>query len=446
MPSIANLMPTRHNENCQSTNVQYHVFAQRRQFARACKMCSMYDKMLVFLYTMIPRSLNLPRTHSFFLFGARGTGKSTLLGEMFPADDYYHCDLLNPRLELRYLHDPMRLLEDWQQASARQRTNNWIVVDEVQKIPKLLDLVQLGITKHGLKFALTGSSAAKLRQSNSNLLAGRALTYELYPFSAIELGDRFELEDAINYGLLPQAVALREDTEARRNFLASYVNTYLHTEIQAAGLVRKLEPFWRFLQVAAQANGTVLNIARLARQAQVERQTAHRYFILLQDSLIGFLLPSYHRSERLKQAGRPKFYFFDPGVARAATASLEVKLQPSSYEFGRFFEHLVILEAIKTNNASGKRFSFFYLPAGDGGQTEIDLIAVRGKQVLAIEIKSTTDPDITDIRRLARTSRKITDQHPYIFCRTQQPSVREGVHVLPWQQGIAELYKIQNKI
>ena len=359
---------------------------------------------------------------------------------MFPPAEYFWLDLLDPRLELRYLRDPNRLLEDWRQSNAVQRDNNWIVIDEVQKIPKLLDLVQLGITKHGIKFAMTGSSAAKLKASNSNLLAGRALTYELHPFSALELGERFMLEDAINFGLLPQAVALREHHDERRNFLASYVNTYLYTEIQAAGLVRKLEPFWRFLQVAAQANGTVLNISRLARQAQVERQTAHRYFVLLQDTLIGFLLPSYHRSERHKQAGSPKFHFFDSGVARAATESLDVKLKPSSYEFGRFFEHLVILEAIKANTARGKHFSFSYFPSDNRGQTDIDLVATKGKQVLAIEIKSSTDPDITDIRRLARKSRKITNHQPYIFCRTTQPTLREGVHILPWQQGIAEIF------
>ena len=388
---------------------------------------------------MITRTLNISKLQSFFLFGARGTGKSTLLGKMFPPTEYFWVDLLEPRLELRYLRDPSRLLEDWQRANEKQRANNWIVIDEVQKIPKLLDLVHLGIAKHGIKFAMTGSSAAKLRTNNSNLLAGRALTYELHPFSATELGDRFEVEDAINFGLLPQAVALREHLAERRNFLSSYVNTYLYTEIQAAGLVRRLEPFWRFMQVAAQANGTVLNISRLARQAEVERQTAHRYFLLLQDSLIGFLLPSYHRSERRKQAGRPKFYFFDAGVARAAAERLAVTLQPSTYEFGRSFEHLVILEMIKTNAALGKHLTFSYLPANNGGQTEIDLIATKGKQVLAIEIKSTTDPDITDIRRLARTSKKLTSHPPYIFCRTSQPTVREGVHIVPWQEGIAEL-------
>lgn len=387
---------------------------------------------------MVTRFLNISKLQSFFLFGARGVGKSTLLRKMFPPADYYWLDLLDPRLELRYLRDPSRLLEDWQGANTEQRANNWIVIDEVQKIPKLLDLVHLGISKHGIKFAMTGSSAAKLRASNSNLLAGRALTYELHPFSALELDEHFVLEDAISFGLLPQAVALREHPDERSNFLVSYVNTYLYTEIQAAGLVRKLEPFWRFLQVAAQANGKVLNVSRLARQAQVERQTAHRYFVLLQDTLIGFLLPSYHRSERRKQAGSPKFYLFDPGVARAATESLDVQLTPSSYEFGHFFEHLVILEAIKANH--GKQFSFSYLPANNKEHTEINLIATKGERVLAVEIKSTTDPDIIDIRRLARTSRKITDHPPYIFCRTQQPTLREGVYILPWRQGIAKLF------
>ena len=363
-----------------------------------------------------------------------------MLGNMFPRAQYFWLDLLNPRVELRYLRDPSRMLDDWQQAEAVPRRNNWIIIDEVQKIPKLLDVVHLGIEQHGIKFAMTGSSAAKLRWSNSNLLAGRALTYELYPFSALELGDRFALEDAINFGLLPQVVALRGHPEERKNFLESYVNTYLYTEIQAAGLVRKLEPFWRFLQVAAQASGSVLNISRLARQAQVERQTAHRYFVLLQDSLLGFLLPSYHRSERQKRARSPKFYFFDTGVMRAASENIEVILKPSSYEFGRCFEHLVILEAVKANTAHHKRYTFSYLEASNGTQTEIDLVAAKGKQVLAIEIKSATDPDIVDVRRLARTSKKITALPPYILCRTSQPTIREGVHILPWQQGIAKLF------
>ena len=127
------------------------------------------------------------------------------------------------------------MLEDWQQSNAVQRDNNWIVIDEVQKIPKLLDLVQLGITKHGIKFAMTGSSAAKLKASNSNLLAGRALTYELHPFSALELGERFMLEDAINFGLLPQAVALREHHDERRNFLASYSYLPIHGKFKLRG-------------------------------------------------------------------------------------------------------------------------------------------------------------------------------------------------------------------
>lgn len=240
--------------------------------------------------------------------------------------------------------------------------------------------------------------------------------------------------------MLPQSVALRAHPDERQNFLESYVNTYLYTEVQAAGLVRNLEPFWRFLQVAAQANGTVLNISKLARQAQIERQTAHRYFTLLQDTLIGFLLPSYHRSERRKRASSPKLYFFDTGVVRAATENVDVDLKPGNYEFGRLFEHLVILEAIKMNAVHRKRFNFSYLAATQGSHTEIDLIATKGKQVLAIEIESTTDPDIVDVRRLARTSVKITDCAAYIFCRTSQPTKRAGVHILPWQQGIAELF------
>lgn len=385
------------------------------------------------------RSLTISKLQSFFLFGARGTGKSTLLAEMFPEQRYFWVDLLDPRLELRYLRDPNRILNDWSRAPIDQRRNNWIVIDEIQKVPKLLDLAHLAIEKHGIKFAMTGSSARKLRYGGSNLLAGRAFTYHLYPFSFMEMGNDFDLNDALHFGLLPRSVALRDYPMEQREFLYSYVNTYLRSEIQTEGLVRSLEPFTRFLQVAAQANGTILNIAKLARQSRVERRTAERYFSLLNDTLVGFFLPSFHYSERKKQASNAKFYFFDTGIVRVASEDLDSSVD--NYRFGHLFEHFVILEAIKASTAHRQHFSFSYLEAERSLNSEIDLLASKGQtKILAIEIKSTTDPDIVDIRKLARTSKKIANCTPYIFCHTTIPSLVEGVHIMPWQQGINELF------
>ena len=387
---------------------------------------------------MLTRIVKPSKFQSFFLFGARGTGKSTLLRELFPVDKHFWIDLLEIETETRYVTAPQLLLEDWQAADAAVQKNGWIIIDEVQKAPRLLDVVHLGIERHGIKFAMTGSSARKLRYGGSNLLAGRAVTFALHPFTAQELGTEFDLDDAINFGTLPRSVALRQHADERRRFLFSYVNTYLREEIQAEGFVRKFAPFRNFLKIAATASGTILNMALLARQTGVDKNTVQRYFSILEDTLLGFYLPSFSRSTRMAYAKHPKFYFFDTGIARAAAQTLGTQLRPSTYEFGRFFEHFVVLEAIRANAAHEKGYEFFYFKTDRGAK--IDIVATRGKQTLAIEIKSTTSPDITAIRKLARLSQSITDCQPCIFCRTTRASLIEGVRVLPWQQGIAEFF------
>lgn len=308
----------------------------------------------------------------------------------------------------------------------------------MQRAPRLLDVVHAAIERHGLRFAMTGSSARKLRHGGSNLLAGRAVTFDLHPFSSLELGEQFDLEDALNFGTLPRSVALRAEPQERKRFLFSYVNTYLREEIQAEGFVRKFAPFRSFWGIAATASGTILNISKLARQIGVDKSTVHRYFGLLEDTLLGFYLPAFSRSTRMAYAKHPKFYFFDPGITRAATQSLDTHLVPGTYEFGHFFEHFVVLEIIKINAAHEKGYAFSYFKTER--RAEIDIIATKGKQTLAIEIKSAVDPDITAIRRLARLSKSIKNCQPFIFCRTDQPSLIEGVRVLPWQQGVAELF------
>ena len=390
------------------------------------------------LLVMIPRTVNLSKFQSFFLFGARGTGKSTLLRQLLPMDRYFWVDLLEVETETRYLNAPQLLLQDWQQASTELRLNNWIVIDEVQKVPRLLDVVHLAIERHGINFAMTGSSARKLRHGAANLLAGRAVTFALHPFSARELGTQFDLDDALNFGLLPRAVALRKELAERKRFLHSYVNTYLREEVQAEGFLRKFAPFRNFLPIAASASGTILNISLLARQTGVDKSTVQRYFSILEDTLIGFYLPAFSRSTRMAYAKHPKFYFFDTGVARAAALSLDTYLRPATYEFGRFFEHFVVLEIIKENSANEKGYEFFYFRTDRGA--EIDIVAAKGQQTLAIEIKSTPEPDITAIRKLARLSKSIANCQPCVFCRTTRPLLVEGVRVLPWQQGIAELF------
>lgn len=387
----------------------------------------------------IQRTLKLSKYQSFFLLGPRGVGKSTLLKAHFSQENCLWLNLLDPEIEHRYAARPTRILEDWDAASHEVRKNGWIVIDEIQRIPKLLDLVHLGIEEKKIKFALTGSSARKLRRGASNLLAGRAVEFRLHAFSSFELSKNFELEDALNWGTLPRAVELKPEPIERRRFLTSYVNTYLREEIQAEQLVRKVEPFRLFLEIAAAANGSILNVSKLARQSGVEPRTAQRYFEVLIDTLVGFFLPSFNRSVRQRQASHPKFYFFDTGVVRAAIQVLDSKIAPGTYEFGKMFEHFVILEAIKSNDYAEAGFSLSYFRSADGA--EIDLIAAKGiKKVFAIEIKSTQDPDISEIRKLARIAGEIKGSVAYIFCLAKQPSMIEGVRIVPWQQGIEEVF------
>ena len=396
---------------------------------------------------MIQRHTNLSKFQSFSLFGARGTGKSTLVEANFPRQDYFWVDLLDPEQELRYLNNPNALWEVWEGATTEQKDKRWIVIDEIQKVPKLLDLVHTGIERFQLKFALTGSSARKLRRGASNLLAGRAVTFNLHPFSSLELGEGFDLHTALNFGTLPQAWALRHQPVERRRFLYSYVKTYLREEINAEQLIRKFEPFTRFLTIAAEASGTILNVAKLARQAHVEARTALRYFTLLEDTLIGFFLPSFHRSARKRQSRHPKFYFFDYGVVRAATHTLDSELRPGTFTYGQAFEHLVVLEIIKANDASetGYDFSYFKTFSGDGQEAEVDLVATKGTDTLAIEIKSSTQPDISEVRKLKRLIKHISsDCKPYILCRTPYAYVKEGVSVLPWQAGVHKLFGLHH--
>jgi len=230
----------------------------------------------------IPRQLTRP-DRSFFLFGARGTGKSTWLRHVFPETMY--LDLLDASLYLELSRDPHRL--EAMLGNVPQRS--WVVLDEIQKIPALLDEVHRLMENYRWRFALCGSSARKLKRGGANLLGGRALTLSMEGYSGSELGDAFDLEFALSWGTLP---LVHEDRPMAADILAAYVNTYLKEELQAEGIIRKVPPFVRFLAVAGQVNGQVLNVQNIARDAAVARSTVDTYFSILSDTLVGHILPA----------------------------------------------------------------------------------------------------------------------------------------------------------
>lgn len=383
---------------------------------------------------MFGRMLNPLKSHSFFLFGARGTGKSTLIHHLFQDRQTHFIDLLDSRVFDEYLLYPGLLLERFGNQS---KLPEWIIIDEVQKIPRLLDEVHKLIFQNKQKFVLTGSSARKLKREGVNLLAGRALTYNLYPLTFSEYGDKFDLQKALQWGSLPQ-VASEEDPLARKEILTAYISTYLQQEIIAEQIVRKIEGFRRFLRIAAQSNGKILNYESISRDVGIDPTTVKTYFEILNDTLIGVILPAFHLSIRKQQRLAPKFYFFDCGVQRTLLGLVDQKITPSTYDYGNAFEHFIILEIMRISSYRRKSFEFYYLRTKEGA--EIDLIIERpGSPTVIVEIKSSTHVDDIDVGKLSRFIEDFPACEALIL--SNEPIARRvnGIEILPWKEGIERI-------
>ncbi len=381
---------------------------------------------------MFQRRLDIGN-HSFFLFGARGTGKTTLLSHFFSKEKTLWIDLLDPEVEEMYIKNPKRL-----EAEILEQKPQWVVIDEVQRIPKLLNIAHKLIESKKQKFALTGSSARKLKRGQANLLAGRAFVHHLFPLTHIELASSFQLHDVLSWGSLPKVFQL-DNSKERTRYLKAYAHTYLREEIQAEQILRKLEPFRFFLEVAAQCSGKIINSASIAKDIGVDTKTVQSYYKVLEETWLGFFLPAYHASFRKSQRLKPKFYLFDIGVTRALNQSLGVDLNPSTAAYGECFEHLVILEAFRLNHYSEKDYVLSYFHSERG--LEIDLILSRGKELNIVEIKSKSQ---VDEREVLAFERKTNDfpEHTRKFYVSQDKSSQKigGVRCLHWQAFLKEIF------
>jgi len=388
---------------------------------------------------MIHRLVELPPKHSFFLFGARGTGKTTLLKSAFPAETTYFINLLNYEQEERFLRDPGLLGKIIDGLDPRIEQ---VIIDEIQKVPRLLDVVHLKIEQrkrqgNPLQFILTGSSARKLRHGAANLLAGRAFVNNLYPFTSTELGEHFDLQLVLEYGALPEVWETDIPGE-KRKFLESYSRTYLKEEVWNEHIIRKIEPFSQFLEIAAQMNGKILNYAKIGRDVRVDIKTIQSYYQILEDTLLGFFLPVFHRSLRKRQLHAPKFYLFDTGVKRALDHTLTVPLLPQTSAFGEAFEHFIILELKRLSEYRELDFRFFYLQTHDGG--EVDLAIERpGRPPALVEIKSSERIGSGMFKNLESYSRDIPEAELFCLSRDPQRQRHNRVSAMPWKEGINEL-------
>ena len=349
------------------------------------------------------RLQDLSPRHSFFLFGARGTGKTTLLNKKFLTKDTLWIDLLSYNDEDRFSKNPDLLTE-----ILKEKAYKRVVIDEIQKIPKLLDIVHLEIEKNKkIQFILTGSSSRKLKRGGANLLAGRLFTFTLHPLTYKELHKHFKLSHVLQTGSLPSVLSYKNLKDKVR-YLESYVQTYLKEEIQTEQLIRKVRPFKDFLEVSAQCNGQIINYSKIAKNIQVDVTTVQNYFDILSDTYLGFYLNSFHRSFRKQINKAPKFYLFDRGVQRVLLKAGSTPLRKGSYEYGQAFEHFILTEVFRLNAYYEKKLRFSYLKDKDGNEIDLIIQTPKGKEFL-IEIKSTERTTKEDGRKLEKFS-KIWDR------------------------------------
>lgn len=384
---------------------------------------------------MIKRLLKVIKNHSSFLFGPRGVGKSTLIRHLFQEHDSITFNLLKMEMQERFIKNPDELSEI---VKALPHHITHIVIDEIQKAPKLLDVVHDLIESTDKHFIMTGSSARKLKGNGANLLAGRAFVNSLHPFSYFEIEDRFNLMDSLQWGMLPKIFEY-PDHELKTRYLQTYAHTYLKEEIWEEHFVKNLEPFRRFLEVAAQMNGRIINYSNIAKDVGMDDKTVKSYYAILEDTLIGFYLEGFEHSFRKRLSTKPKFYFFDIGITRALSRMLSIPLVQSTAGYGEAFEHFVILECIKLRDAYHSDFKFSYLKTKD--DVEVDLVVERpGELPLFVEIKSSTHITAESISSFIHLTRDFGKCESICICDESIEKMIEHVRVIPWKLALKKYF------
>lgn len=353
---------------------------------------------------------------SYFLFGARQTGKSTMLWELFPEAAFY--DLLENNTFGRLQRNPSLLRQDLEMLEP----GTLVIIDEIQNLPELLNEVQWLMVRKGHRFILSGSSARKLRRSGVNLLGGRAIMQMFYPFVSHEIPD-FDIVKAVNQGMLP-----RHYLASEKNYwdlLQAYVSVYLKEEIKAESLVRNLSSFNRFLDAAALTNGEMVNYNNIASDCGVDAKTAKEYFSILEETLIGYMVPAYTKTVKRKVRQSPKFYFFDVSIPNYLLGRR--MMQPGSDSFGHAFEHLVIQELIAYLGYRRVQNALSYWHTYNG--YEVD--AVLGDAEVAIEIKATNEVQHRHLHGLKAFKEEHPDARLVVVSLDPNPRLMNGVEIMP---------------
>lgn len=374
---------------------------------------------------MIDRILRLEdvATESVFLWGARQTGKSTLLNVLFPQARYY--DLLKSDVFERLHRRPALLREELMLSDESEI----VIIDEVQKLPELLDEVHWLMTNKGIRFILCGSSARKLKRCGANLLGGRAVRNVLFPFVSAELPD-FNLVRAVNNGMLPRHYLI-ENPEKR---LQAYIGDYLQEEILAEALIRNLSSFSRFLEVAALTDGEMLNYQNIATDCGISATTVKEYFVILTETMLGYMIPAYSKTMKRRLIQTSKFYFFDVGIVNYLTKRRNIL--PGSSDFGHAFEHFIMQELIAYTGYTNSNSALSYWRTASG--YEVDVIV--GDAKVAIEIKSCSEVQSRHLRGLKAFQEEHPEARLIVVSLDVNPRLMNGVEIWPATQFLQKLW------
>lgn len=374
-------------------------------------------------------SLDEARSESLFLWGPRQTGKSTLLKTLFPESLRY--DLLLSSEYQRLTRRPDLLKEDIMALSPEELAKRQpVILDEVQKIPSLLDTVQWLIVNKGVRFILCGSSARKLRRGHGNLLGGRALHCELHPLSFSEIPD-FDLVKALNRGMLPRHYS--SDAYPRR--LQAYVGDYLKEEIAAEALTRNIQAFANFLDVAAISNGEIINFSNIARECGVSAPTVKEYYQILADTLMGRFVPSFRKRAKRRVIETPRFYFFDVGVLN--TLAKRRGLLPGGELFGKAFEHFIYQELVAWTDYRQTGMELAYWRTASG--FEVDFVI---NDRVALEVKASPTIQSHHLKGLRAIHEDFPLMDRIIVSLDERPRMTDDrIRIIPWRIFLSELWE-----
>lgn len=395
---------------------------------------------------------NLEKSNSVIIFGPRGSGKSYFIKRLLKNfKNSFVVDLLQEKEFHRYAAKTSLIISEVESALQKKNISSteplYVFVDEVQRLPGILNDVHYLIEKHkpGCCFILTGSSARKLKTSDANLLAGRAIRYDFYPFSLDELKDnRFDslsIQEILQFGTLPEVINHTDDEDFKKDYLLTYVANYLQEEIQRESEVRNLEGFSRFLELAALENSNSVNFAKIARAAQISSDSVKNYYQILVDTLIALEIPAWTYSVRKKMQKSSKYYIFDTGVINALSGDINSNIKPRTFLYGNLFESFVvnqIAREISLASAGVKLFNYRTLSGA-----EIDLVLQKNikSDPVFLEIKSSESPAIEELRALKDVSKEYPDSKRFCISQTKNSFKEQGIEFLNFEEGIKEVIK-----